>query len=198
MPGHDRSERGGDARVIHVGDVALTFDLEVVNVGQEGFANLGGGAGKINEHAAGIDHVDAETMRFEPGGDDVKVGLRKAELFAEFLRRQPMMEIGRVFGVEFIDELLEGLFLFRRAPELKEHVLHCEVVRYRTAIVREDGFGMRVPFKREAIRFVNGLRDSRARMRAGFYLRKNRRRDNEGSEDNYGEEPRFTKHGSPS
>ena len=49
-----------------------------------------------------------------------------------------------------------------------------------------------------SIRFVNGFGDTRASMRAGLRLRKNRRRSDQSGEDNYGEEPRFAKHGSPS
>ena len=91
--------------------------------------------------------------------------------------------------MKFIDELLEGLFLFWRALELKEHVLHCEIVRHRAAIVRENCFGTRIALERDAIRFIDALDDSRTSMRAGLHLRKDGGGGGESSEDNDDEEP---------
>src|SRR6266404_225353 len=91
--GDDWSEGRGNSRIADITNMLFTLDFKVVNFRLERFAHLSGGAGKINEHAAGIDHIDAETMRLEPAGDSVEVRLRQAKAFAEFLRGQPLMEV---------------------------------------------------------------------------------------------------------
>ncbi len=50
------------------------------------------------------------------------------------------MEVWRIFGVEFVEELLEGDFLFGGALQLEQHVLHGEIVGYRAAIIGEPRF----------------------------------------------------------
>src|SRR2546427_460814 len=134
----------------------------MVNFRLEGFAHLGSRSGKINEHAAGVDHVDAKAMGLEPSSDYVDVRFCQTEAFAKFLRGQPVMEVWRTFGVEFVDELLKGFFLFRRTLQLKEHVLHWEIFRHNAAIVREPGFGMGIARERDTIHFIDALRDPRA------------------------------------
>jgi hypothetical protein len=62
--------------------------------------------------------------------------------------------------------LLEGLFLFRRALQLEQHVVHGEIVGHGAAIVRGPRFGMGVTFERDTIHFIDALRDSRASMPA--------------------------------
>jgi len=47
---------------------------------------------KIDEHSAGIDYVDLEAVRDEPGADGVEVGLSDAKAFAELLRGDPFVE----------------------------------------------------------------------------------------------------------
>jgi hypothetical protein len=66
--------------------------------------------------------------------------------------------------VEFIDELLKGFFLFRRTHQLKEHVLHGEIVRHGATIVRKAGFGMRIAREPGTIHFIDALCDPRASM----------------------------------
>ena len=90
----DGSERDRDSRIADIANMLLTVDVEVVNFGLEGLAHVACGAGEINQHAAGIDHVHAKTLRRKPGRDDVEIGLRQTELFSEFLRSHPVMEIG--------------------------------------------------------------------------------------------------------
>src|SRR5260370_9663723 len=164
--GNDGSESGGNSRIADIANVLLAFDSEIVNFRLEGIAHLGGGAGEIDENTAGIDHVDAKAMGLEPSGDSIEVRLRQTEAFAKFLRGQPLMEVWRTFGVEFVDELLEGLFLFRRTLQLEQHVLHGEIVRHRAVIVREPCFGMSIALERHTIHFIDALRDSWASMQA--------------------------------
>src|SRR5262249_38871587 len=57
------SKGGRDARSAYVRKVRLGFDGEVVDFRLEGSVNLASGAGKINEHAAGINQVHLEAMR---------------------------------------------------------------------------------------------------------------------------------------
>ena len=195
---NDRSECGGDLRVADVSNVLLAFHNEMVNFGLEGLAHLSGGPREVDEHAAGINHLDAETVRFEPGGDGVEIGFRHTESFAELLRSKPVMEIRRTSGMEFIKEFLKGLLLFRGALQLQKHMRHREIVGHRAAVVCKHRFGARVAPERDTIHFINGLRDTRGNVPAGFCLGKSRRRTNQDGDDNCGEEPRFAKHGSPS
>src|SRR5713226_9145708 len=195
--GDDRSESGGNSRIAHVANMTFAFDVEVVNFRLESFANLGGGARKINQHPTGIDHVDAETMGLEPAGDGVKIGLRQAEALAKFLGAKPMMEVWRTFDLEFVDELLYGLFLFRRALQLEQHVLHGEIVRHDPAIVCGPRFGAGVAREGYAICFIDALGNSGASMHAGFDLCANGRCGDKSGDGNRGEEPQFARHGSP-
>src|SRR5262252_10101912 len=99
--------------------------------------------------------------------------------------------------MEFIEKLLESVFLFRRPFQLQKHVLHREIAGDGAEVVRQDRrFRARVAAQRDAICFVNALGDARARVRAGLPLRKSRRRGHQSREDHYGEEPRLAKHGS--
>src|SRR5262249_14505877 len=149
--------------------------------------------GKIDEHATGINNVDAEAVRLKPGNDGIQVGLRNAEPFAKLLRREPVMEIRRTWSMEFLQKLLKGLLLFRRASQLQKHELHGEVAGDATAVVRKDSFRAGVAAQGDAIHLINslgdlGLRDSglrglQASMSAGFHLRKNRRRSRQDGED---------------
>jgi hypothetical protein len=59
---------------------------------------------------------------------------------------------------------------------LEQHVVHGEIVRYWTAVIRGPRLGMRVSRKRDAIRFIDGSNDSCATVQAGFNLRVDGRR----------------------
>jgi len=91
------------------------------------------------------------------------------------------MENGGILFMELLNELLEGLLLLGGALQLQEHVLHGEVVRYHTAIVREPGLGARVAWEGDTIRFIDALRDPRAR--AGPLLGEARRHSGQRSQD---------------
>ena len=74
--GHDRCKGRRNSRIADIANMPLAFNFEVVNFRLERFAHLDSGAGKINEHAAGVDHVDVKTMGFKPAGDGFQVGPR--------------------------------------------------------------------------------------------------------------------------
>src|SRR5207245_1524686 len=103
--------------------------------------------------------------------DDVEVGLRQAELFTEFLRGQPLMEIGRTLGLEFVEKLLERHFLLGRALQLEQHVVHLEIAGYSAAIVRRACFRTGVARQSDTIEFINDLGDSRASAQTRLDLR---------------------------
>src|SRR5580704_1168942 len=175
----------------------LAFHFEVVNFRLEGLAYLDCSSGKINQHPAGIDHVDAETVGFKPGNDRVEVGLCQTKAFAELLRGQPVMEVWRTLCVELVNELLDGLLLLRRTLQLEQHVLHGKIVRHRAAIVRGPRLGMGIALESGPACFIDALRNSRAGMQAGFDLRTHGSRRDKSGEDKRGEEPQFSRHGSP-
>ena len=82
----DRRKRHGNPWIAVVGNVQIAFDLKLSNVGLKRFLNLGGGAGKINDHAARIDHVDPEPLCLKPTDDSVQILLRHSVLLPELLR----------------------------------------------------------------------------------------------------------------
>jgi len=87
-----------------------------------------------------------------------------------------VMEVWRTLRLEFVDELLDGLFLFRRALQLKKDVLQSETVRHGAAIVRGPRFGMGVALEHDTIHVIDALRDPRPSMQARFDLRVDSRR----------------------
>ena len=103
-------------------------------------------------------------MGFEPADDNIEVGLCQPETFTEFLRAQPVMEVWRTFALKFVEKLLKCQLLLGGAFQLKQHVVHCETVCHPAAVVRRPRFGMRIARKRDAIHFIDSLRDSRASM----------------------------------
>src|SRR5215475_4926128 len=117
----------------------------------ECLAHLAGRAGKINQHPAGVDHINSEALRLEPPGNGVQVCFRNTVLFAEFLCCQPMMKTGRALGVEFVNEMLESFFLFRGTLQLEQHVFQWESVRYWSAIVFSSGLRSHVAAERDAV-----------------------------------------------
>src|SRR4029077_5339357 len=133
----DGSESGRNSRITYVANNLFAFDIKVMNLRLEGPSHLDGGAGEVDEHAAGINHVYVEAVGFQPGCDSVKVGLRQSKAFAEFLRGQPVMEVWRILGMELVDELLKGHFLLRGALQLEQQVLHREIVGHGAAIICE-------------------------------------------------------------
>ena len=90
---HCRRQGGRNLRVAHIGDVLHTIYLKVMDLGPESLAHLACGAGEIDHHAAGIDHVDPKTVFPEPGGDHVEVFLRRTEGLSEFLCGEPSVEV---------------------------------------------------------------------------------------------------------
>src|SRR5262249_52164229 len=138
--------------------------------GLEGFVDLSRGPRKIDEHTVRIDQVHPEAMRLEPEDDRVEILLREAEAFAKLLRREPMVKIGRASGLQIIDKFLDGLFLFGRALQLEQHVVHLVNVSDAPAIIFEPGFGAHVALQRDALRLFNLLNDPRMRITSGSGL----------------------------
>ena len=60
-----------------------------------------------------VHHVDLEAMRLEPASDRIEILLRQSESLAEFLGRQPVMEIRRRRVRQFINELPQFPLLLR-------------------------------------------------------------------------------------
>src|SRR5258708_16354903 len=93
--GHNGSECGRNSRIADIANVLLTFDVEIVNFRLQGSAYLGGGAGEIDEHAAGVDYVHAKAVGLKPSCDCIEVRLCQTEPFAKFLRGQPVLQVCR-------------------------------------------------------------------------------------------------------
>jgi len=169
--GNDRGERRGDQGIAVVGDVMFTSDYKVSDVRLERFTHLGGGAGKIDEHAAGIDYVDREALRLKPSSDGVQVLLRYSVLLAELLCGDPLVEIGGARRVKFVDELFHRLLLLGGAVQQEQHVLHREVAGDGAAIIFKYGFRAGVAVKRDALFVVDILRHEDAGVQTRFHLR---------------------------
>jgi len=148
---NNRSKRCGNARIVYVREMLLALNRELMDFCLESLAHLAGGAGKIDEHAAWIDEVHLEAAGLEPEDDGVEILLREAESLAKFLWRKPAMIVGRAGGLQFVDKFLDGEFLFGRALQLQQHVLHLVRVSDAAAIIFGRGFGTHVAQERDAL-----------------------------------------------
>jgi len=79
----------------------------MVNFRLEGFAHLGSPYRKNQSAAAGIDHVDSKAVDSSQAVIASRSGFAKPKRAPNSCAGQPVMEVWRTLGLEFIDELLE-------------------------------------------------------------------------------------------
>ena len=80
---HGRRQGLRNLRIAEVGDMTHAIHIQIVNGGVKRAPHLAGIARKIDHHAAGIDRVNREAVRFQPAGDGLDIGLREAEVLAK-------------------------------------------------------------------------------------------------------------------
>ena len=130
------SERGGDLRVAHVGDVTVAVgEREIVNLGVERVADLSGGGADVDDHAVSVGLIDGEAARGEPTLDGVEILLVDAVAGGELFGSEPVMVVGRRGIVHRVDVLAEVGFGLRVALEQDEDVIEAEVVGDGAAVV---------------------------------------------------------------
>src|SRR5271168_3342977 len=95
-----RLERGRDARVAHIGEMALAVYRQRMNLGVEGVAYRSRSPRKIDQHSARIDVVHPEPVRSKPRGNRVYIPRAWAETISKLLGGQPMVVVGRVWIFE--------------------------------------------------------------------------------------------------
>ena len=66
--GDNRSKRGRNRWIGRVGQMRLAVDQIAVNLSLESLANLARGSRKLNRHMPGMDLIDGESVRLQPGG----------------------------------------------------------------------------------------------------------------------------------
>ncbi len=163
VQGNDTHHRGRqcrrDLRIAEVREMPHTVHFQAMNLGAESFADLSGLAGKIDHHAAGINHIDHEAVGLEPAGNGSQVLWCQAESLAEFLGADPVVIIRGAGRVQFIDKLVQRLFLFGGALQLQQHVLHRRIPGEHAEIVCGSGFGARIAGERNELRVAHFLGD---------------------------------------
>ena len=90
--GDDRSKRGGNRWIGCVGQMRLAVHQIAVNLSLEGFAHLARGSGELNRHTPGMDLVDGESVRLQPGGYGRHVRVGRSVKAAKFRRGEPLMK----------------------------------------------------------------------------------------------------------
>jgi hypothetical protein len=158
--------------VAHVGDVSDAVDLEVMNFGVEGRADLACGAGIVDHHPVGIDRIDSKPALRKPAGDGLDIRCRRAELGPNFGRTQPVMEIGRFRIVQPINQRPERLLLGCRPSQLQQHVRQRQAIGDNAAVVRRIFcLRTRVARQRHQVVLVDRLGDQRLRRQRRGSLR---------------------------
>lgn len=163
---HDTRKSGGDLGVGDIGDVRDTVDRKLMDLGTEGGADHGGGAGEVDGHAGRGDGVDFEAAGYKPRSHGGYIGLRGTELLAELGGREPLMKVGGS-GVRLLADVgLKGRFALGRTLQLQDHVVQGEGCIDRTTIVRgvESG-GADVADEGCETAVVDVLRDDGASVR---------------------------------
>jgi hypothetical protein len=168
---HQRRERRRDLGVAHIGEVLLASDMNMMNFRVEGFSHLSGGAGKVDDHAAGVDHVDLEVVALKPVGELIQIAIRWAKSLSELARADPAVVVTRPYGLQILEELLEVFFFFGGPAQLEQHVLQDRVVVHGTAIMFSLRFLASVAVQLDKLSFIDILRNQLPRMAAGDGLR---------------------------
>jgi len=138
-------------------------EREIVDLGAEGVADLGGGGTDVDDHSVFVGLIDGEAARGEPALDGVEILLVDAVAGGELFGREPVMVVGRRGIVHRVDVFAEVGFGLGVAPEEDEDVIEAEVVGNGAAVVlRERGGGSGVTGERGEFGFVDGFGDLRA------------------------------------
>src|SRR6266446_2578704 len=79
----------GNLRIAYVGEMILALYVEVANLRAEGFAHLAHVPGKLDRRPA-FGHLDVlESLRVEPVGHGLYIGVHGPKSFAKIVRSQP-------------------------------------------------------------------------------------------------------------
>jgi hypothetical protein len=122
MERYDTDDRWRERRwnlwVAHIGEMAYSIDVQLMNLGMESSEHLPGGATEIYRQVVRIDHIDSKPMRPQPRGDRLNIRWRGTELGAHLITREPSVKIG---GAGIWSIYCVGPFLRGRTTQLKKH-----------------------------------------------------------------------------
>lgn len=156
---YDRRERRWNIGIAGVTVMGLAADLITVDRGMESFAKLTGVAAELEGLLAGIDLFDGKAMRLEPGLDGGNVLVRRPELLAKLLRREPLVVTRTARSMQILDKLMQGLFLAVAAPQHQVDSLQRKALGRLPEIVGCVGQRMDCSVEDDAGAFVDRLRD---------------------------------------
>ena len=157
----DGREGRRNLRIVGVGVVGFAVDDVLVNLGVEGVAHLGDGAGELERAFAGIDAFDAEAVIAEPGFDGGDVLIGGTELRSELSGREPLVIAGRCRAyVCCVMSWWRRGFLSRAALQDDLHPVELHSVGRDPAVVGGVGEGMDRMRKRDELRFVDWVDDA--------------------------------------
>ncbi len=159
--GHHRRQGRGNLRVAGVGQVFHAIDYKPMNLGAEGAAHLSRVAGKFDHRAARRCAGDLEAVRLQPRRHGLYVGIGRAELLTELLRRQPLMIIGRRFALLLVEQRAQRRFLSGRALQQQKHPANGLAVGYGALIEPRPRERMGIAPPRDPVGLINLLRDPR-------------------------------------
>ena len=141
-----------------IGGMRFAIDEVPVNLGMKSFADLGGGTGKFNQHAALVDSSDREAVSAKPVDHGVDVILCRSKAAAELFRGEPPMKVRRLRIMESIDEFIKRLLALGAAFELKLNVRHEEIAGHGALIELRARRHVGIAGEAHKFRFIHRLR----------------------------------------
>src|SRR5215471_5666833 len=105
--------------------------------------------------------ADLKPMRLQPRDCDLNILIHRAEVLAEFVRREPLVVVRRAFVLLLIEQLPERPFLFGAALQHQQHAVQRQIGRRSSAIVLWTREGVSVSLQDQAPAFVYGFSDFR-------------------------------------
>jgi len=157
----DGRQGRGDLRVGGVGHMGFVVYKEVMNLGVESAAHLGDVAGEFDDRTAGTNFNVRETLRGEPLGHGLDVGVGGPKLSAELLRGEPCVVVRGGLALLIVEQLAEGGLLIRAALQEQQYTVQRLSIRDSTLIKFRAGEWMDVARQDEESLFIDGLRDAR-------------------------------------
>ncbi len=120
----------------------------------------GRSAAEADRHPILCDLIDREPVAGQPVGHGCDVGLRRAEVSANLVGRQPLVVVGRVRIVLAGDEFLEGRLLRRVAAQHQDQVGHGQAGADQSAVVLRICKRVRIALESYKATFVDAIDDA--------------------------------------
>src|SRR5665213_2752916 len=132
---NDGSQGRRDLWIVGICVVGLAVERILMDLSVECVPQLRHAAGDFNSLPARIDFRNIKAMIRQPCGDGGDVLVRRTELRAKLVWREPLVVAGRSRRMHLVDELLERGFLGVTAFEHQVHTVKLQTVGRGSAIV---------------------------------------------------------------